>query len=133
MGVAYFIGPFDPVLWKSRDPVPVPTTDFRINPEIYSNQLLVRWPGAKSYSGKVGSWTLDEPGTYILLHDHLLHVSFSPGANFTDFILWHRQFILSQYPLFLFTDASWDSLKLFANTTRQEIQAFTGIINIINL
>ncbi len=130
MGVSFFIGPFDPALWQYGDPDPVPTTDFRINPGAYSNQLLGRWPHAKSYPGTVGSWTLDEPnepGTHIMLHRDLLDVSFSPGANFTDFILWHRHLVPSQYLLFLFKDSSWDSLKLHIDTTRHEIQHFTRI------
>ena len=127
MGVTFFIGPFDPALWRDGTPDPVPTTDFRIDPEAYSKQLLVRWPHAISRSG---SWTLaepNEPGTDILLHDDLLYVGFTPGANFTDFILWHRHVVPSKYLLFLFNSTSWDSLKLYIDTTRDEIRNFTRI------
>lgn len=128
MGLSLFIGPFDPALWQHGDPIP--TTDFRINPGQYSNQLLVRWPYAKSYPGTLGSWTLDEPnepGTPILLHSDWLYVSFAPGANVTDFILWHRHFVPSQSLLLLFQDSSWASLKLHADTTRHAIQTFTRL------
>jgi hypothetical protein len=54
-------------------------------------------------------------------------VSFRLGANFLDFILWHREFVPEDHDLFLFNSSSWDSLRLTLNTTREEVQQFTGL------
>jgi len=60
MGVSFFIGPFDPILWKDGNPDPAPHSDLRIDPDIYSQKLLERWPFASGGLEKkvvvVGLW-----------------------------------------------------------------------------
>ncbi len=138
VSVTFFIGPFDPALWKYGDPDPAPTTDLRIDPEDYSKELLKRWPHAKYHPSTPESphtYLLDEPGRSglrVTLHNspRYPHVALELGANFIEFILWHRQMVPAKYVLFLFNSSSWDSLKLLPDTTREEIQEFTGIRDI---
>jgi hypothetical protein len=129
MSVSFFIGPFDPALWEHGTPEPTPVSSLRIDPEVYSHELLRQWPNAISHAPERWSWSLDEPigpGVIILLHQDLQYVSFGHGENFLEFILWHRQVVPANYDLYLFNSSSWDSLLLQRDTTRDAIRHFTG-------
>ncbi len=130
MSISFFIGPFDPALWEFGDPDPMPTSELHIEPAEYETKLLERFPYAKRYSKDIWSWSLDEhdtPGIYLLLHEDWQYVSFGLGANFVDFILWHRRMIPARHKLFLFNSSSWSSLELLWDTPQSQIEDFTGI------
>ncbi len=136
MSVSYFIGPFDPALWKYGDPSPEPKSSLRIDPADYWDKLLERWPSAREWQSEEFAtgvyWTLDEYNLYgveVQLHKDLQYVSFSSGGvNFADFILWHRDYVTHEHILYLFNSSSWESLILDADTDRKEVIEFCGLM-----
>jgi hypothetical protein len=139
----FFISPFPAELWKDPDdPMPKPTSDLRIDPALYRDGLLQRWPEIFIYSPSSTpeydylKWELppeshEYSGLWGVLQRNGQYVEFGtgPDRSFVDFILWHRSFVPPQYPLYLFNWSSWDSLLLNPDVTEDEIVQFTGIIS----
>jgi hypothetical protein len=143
MSTHFFIGPFPAELWKNADDTsPEPTSNLRIDPALYRNELLRRWPNIFFYSQSSTpdydhlKWELppeshEYSGLWGVLQRNGQYVEFGTGPkrSFLDFILWHRSFVPSQYPLYLFNWSSWDSLLLKPESTGDDIVQFTGIIS----
>ena len=140
MSTSFFITAVDPRAWEDPDDTsPKPTSDLRIDVQLYREGLACRWEGITFLNSDAShmklSWELpleekECGGLQGDLHEDQQSVSFGTGPkkSFIDFVLWHRSFVPEKYPLFLSNSSSWDSLKLTRNTTEQDIVDFTGIV-----
>jgi hypothetical protein len=137
MSVTFFIAPFDPQLWRQDTPTHELAAHLTIDLEQYATTLRQQWPHLQEVHPPPDSpfpvyWHLNEAqmrGIEVQLNPNFPIVSFKRhDVNFVDFILWHRQFIPQDYPLFLFNDSGWpERLPLSPTTSRQAILDFCGM------
>jgi hypothetical protein len=107
------------------------TCAYRIDLETYADQMKKNWPYAKvmTFSGDyVLWWELNHEnklGPQGGLQDNRLVVSFgnAPEEDVIDFILWHRDFVPKDVPLFLFDESLYLTFEIRSGVTRQELTA----------
>ncbi len=102
MSTTYFIGPLNPDLPVDNADRAQPSPEFLIGPDEYAQKIRARWPFSSQASIKDRLlWWLDEQyvhGIEVMLHGDHQHVSISgSGANFGEFVLWHRSLIASMH------------------------------------
>jgi hypothetical protein len=139
MSTTFFIAPFDPSVWnQSLDLSAQTPSDLRIDPLHYQKALQRRWAETAFTSDCIAcGLEFDLPseaessmGLRGCLQANLQVVDFdtAPLQSFIDFILWHRAYVPSRFPLYLFNTASWDSLLLTRQTTEADVIEFTCIV-----
>lgn len=129
----YFIAPFEPLDKPQEWEILVSSSGLLIEPSEYSQRLLQRWPHTQiqdEVSDDLLVWTIFEysnsvrisRGTGNLQSNAKIVAHSSP---YVEFFLWHRETTPGEHRLWLFSDASWNSLELKqATTTQMEIQHF---------
>jgi hypothetical protein len=129
----FFIAPYEPTDDPSRWEALKTTSDLRIDPTWYREQLVRRWADIEFFeipSPRPLHWSLytkAEGGELIPQGSGSLQANLqviSMGTPVEEFFLWHRSIIPRNYRLFLFNDSSWDSLELTPGTTIEEISRF---------
>jgi hypothetical protein len=127
---AYFIGPRSPGASPADVTIPTAPPAFRLDPQDYARQIRSRWPNSTQGQGaNPFTWWLNEPyvhGIEVMLYDDWQQVSIRGSeVNFVEFILWHRSLIDATYPLYAYNISDMQELVLKADTTRQQILAFS--------
>jgi hypothetical protein len=124
MPSVFFVSPFEPPHWD-------PEATLHIDVDRYLNQLSARWPDLTIVTNPVSP-------TYIaywqlpISHSQYFEGGLQKGASvvscqgrangIAEFVLWHRQFIESQYRLFLFDDGLHVIMNIVPEMTPQEIK-----------
>jgi hypothetical protein len=95
--------------------------------------LTKNWPTAELRDLPNGSleWRLDpqtDSGSYGSLWGTLDTVSLWLGSThvFEDFIIWYRDFVPLQQPLYLFNSSDDTPFELTANTTVRDVRRYVG-------
>jgi hypothetical protein len=137
MSTKFFLAPYERLEWEANEHVLNELVDiFRVTPEEYKRNILLRWPQAHIYPSPILPFTCELPspraelsGLRVSLMPNLQVVSFEAGpiASFCEFILWHRSIVPKAHRLFLFNSASPASLEIRVDSTEQEIIEFTSI------
>lgn len=130
MGTSFFIMPFDPL-----GPMEQEAPDFRIDVDDYARRLQARWPNAHMNRAIPRlairyEWSLDERylhGVHVSLYSdgHCVALEGS-GANFIEFVMWHRAMVDPRHDLYLFSDSDITPLNLRPETTAADIEAYYG-------
>jgi hypothetical protein len=135
MSVTFFISPFEPKLWQSGQPEP--TSSLHIDFADYRENLLARWPHTREYDSALFAggvhWSIDSQyvhGADISLDTTCQHVACGRGgANWLEFILWHREYVPDEHKLYLYhTSDVTDTLLLAPDTTKQQLADFIGLL-----
>ena len=127
----FVMAPYKPSEWQSN----ISISDLRIDPAIYMEQLLKKWPNAQLLHTSANfplQWILyTESGAHSLdsrgvgsLHSNLQVVYLD--TPYEEFFLWHRSVIPARYRLFLFNVSSLDSLEITSNMTMEDLRKFLG-------
>jgi hypothetical protein len=130
MTTRFYITPYDPAGWRDpdADSATRPQSDLYIWVSDFTRQLRRTWHRVNSppfgfeieYSKEQGvSGGFMSEGNQIL--------ALEVGESFNEFVLWYRGYVPSEYPLYLFPEGDWDSLRLTSETTLEDIAAFTGL------
>lgn len=131
----FFITPYEPTDDETKWKALKTASDLRIDPVLYKQQMLERWPDTQFFSTsekmalqwslytRSGEGTLI-PGGIGSLYGNLQIVAMETPNE--AFFLWHRSVIPDEYPLFLFNSSSWNSLKLTPDITIETIERFVG-------
>ncbi|MCQ3929038.1 MAG: hypothetical protein DPW16_01145 [Chloroflexi bacterium] len=107
--------------------------DFEIDPKIYRQEIEKKWPSTEFFEPTSNFILLycqiptaidGEVGTPIQLYGN--SVALDPSLDSATFIIWHRQFVPSSYPLFLSVDMDphYGVLELNEGTTVESINRF---------
>jgi len=143
MSVNFYISPYNRLIPETLNYQNKNINELKINFEDYRNAILTHWPLTKVEMPPKSDglpalchWILPSQlegfsGLRVALLLNLQVVVFGTGPKkvFLEFILWHRNFVPANYPLFLFNSSSTDSLKLKNDVKEQDIIDFTGIID----
>lgn len=117
-------------LFVSTSPPPLDqTNEYRIDPNMYASQMKQRWPYAdvaRTSGAYVVWWELNHEnrlGPQGGLQNNRFVVSFgnAPEDDVIDFILWHRDFVPKDVPLFLFDESLYLTFEVKPGMSRQEL------------
>lgn len=125
MSRQFIITPYEPKHWETA------VSGLRIDTEVFGRRLVEQWKNAQiTLSAKGGLlWQIPEDesaGFFGELQSNNQIVTFGPGnwTIYKDFILWYRQQVPENYPLYFFNSTSLESLIITSTTTPVDIERF---------